>query len=346
MLKMIKSKSLLDFSNGPLCCPLTRSSLKLLDSDEEVFAINSELQNGELTLAAGKIPGGEIDGVLISTDGQYKYPIIGGVPCLFDDFRIIKQSESGSTKEVSLQMNDLQRDQWEAFSARYERWTGGPDGIITKVQEEFQRRNFDVLLNGMKGAVILDVGNGGATVIEQLGPEVASAIKTFYALDSSYPMLTRNNNNGDQILGDAKKLPFLDKSVDFVLVNNPLHHFGRHKGEDPSKMMKDFFNEAFRVSRNGVIGVEMVIPHLALHVETFVLKYLKFMPTFVYSERFYSRLIADLGVEIVDFETIPQRHLISPFKFGPPIMDLPSIQLPALLTPYSFLFYRLSPKIS
>jgi len=110
--------------------------------------------------------------------------------------------------------------------------------------------------------------------------------------------------------------------------------------------MTEFFNEAFRVSCNGVIGVEMVIPHIALHVETYLLNYLEFMPTFVYSERFYSRLLANLGVEIIDFEVIPQRHLISPFRFGPPIMDLPFIQLPAFLTPYSFLFYHLAPKIS
>ncbi|MBT3922505.1 MAG: class I SAM-dependent methyltransferase [Nitrospina sp.] len=343
---MNKSVDAISTLNGPLCCPLTRSNLQLIDDHEEISALNRALNDGDLTLAAGKIPGGKIGGVLISSEGQHRYPVIDGVPCLFDDFRIVKQTENSSTKEVSLQMNDLQREQWELFSARYERWTGGPGGIITKVQEEFQRRNFEVLSNGMKGAVVLDVGNGGATAIEQLGPEVSNSLKAFYALDSSYPMLTRNNKNGNQILGDAKKLPFSDQSIDYVIVNNPLHHFGRHKDTDPAKMMKEFFKEVFRVSCNGVIGVEMVIPHIALHVETLVLNYLEFMPTFVYSERFYSCLVADLGVEVIDFKSIPQRNLISPLKFGPPIMDLPFIQLPAFLTPYSFLFYHLKPKLS
>jgi ubiquinone/menaquinone biosynthesis C-methylase UbiE/uncharacterized protein YbaR (Trm112 family) len=343
---MTKSLDPHDFSGGPLCCPLTGSALQLLDNAEEVLAINTALKNGKLRLAVGKIPDRKIDAVLTSSEGQHQYPIIGGVPCLLDNFRIVKQTENDSTKEVSMRMSDLQRDQWELFSARYEQWTGGPDGLITKVQGEFQKRNSEVLLNDMKGAVVLDISNGGATISEQLGPEVAKSIKTFYALDTSYPMLTRNNNNGDQILGDAKHLPFADKSVDYIFINNPLHHFGRHKDSDPSKMMKEFFNETFRVSCNGVIGVEMVIPHIALHIETFLLKYLEFMPTFVYSERFYSRLVADLGVEVIDFEAIPQHHLISPFKFGPLIMDFPFIQLPAFLTPYSFLFYHLTPKSS
>ena len=341
--KLIDSFNLCD---GPLRCPLTGSSLQLLNSEEEILAINRSFKEGKLSLVVGTIPRGEIDEVLTSSVGQNQYPIIGGIPCLLDDFRIVRLSENDQKNETALQMSSLQLKQWENFSACYERWSGGPDGIITKIQEEFQRRNAALLSGDIKGTVVLDVGNGGATLNEQLGPKIASTIKTFYALDSSYPMLTRNGIIGDMILGDAKKLPFSDRSVDYVIANNPLHHFGRHKDSDSFKIMKEFFDEALRVSRNGIIGVEMVVPHIALHVETYLLKHLEFMPTFVYSKRFYSRVFADLGVEIIDFETIPQRHLVSPFKFGPPIMDLPYIQLPAFLTPYSFLFYHLIPKAS
>ena len=86
-----------------------------------------------------------------------------------------------------------------------------------------------------------------------------------------------------------------------------------------------------------------LVPHIAEHIEKFFLQFLKFMPTFVYSEKFYSRLIANLGAEIVEFESIPQRKLVSPFWCGPPIMDIPFIKIPAFLTPYSFLFYHLKP---
>ena len=258
----------------------------------------------------------------------------------------MKHAKNNSAKEIDLHMSSLQRDQWKAFSARYEKWTGGPDGVITKVQEEFHRRNAALFSDISNGAVVLDVGNGGATVNEQLGQEIASSVKTFYALDSSYLMLTRNGIREGQILGDATNIPFSDKSVDYVIINNTLHHFGRHVDSDPSKKMKEFFDEAFRVSRNGILGVEMIVPHIAQRVETLVLKFLKFMPTFVYSERFYADLIADLEIEVEEFESILQGDLMSPFKFGPPIMDLPFIQLPAFLMPYYFLFYRLSPKIS
>jgi len=154
-------------------------------------------------------------------------------------------------------------------------------------------------------------------------------------------MLTRNGINEHQILGDATRIPLSDKSIDFVIINNTLHHFGLHKDSDSSEKMKAFFDEAFRVSRNGIIGVEMLVPHIAERIEKLFLQFLKFMPTFVYSEKFYSRLIENLGAEIVEFESIPQRKLVSPFWCGPPIMGIPFIKLPAFLTPYSFLFYHL-----
>lgn len=334
----------IDFSSGPLCCPLTGSDLQLLDSDEEVLAINTALESGDLTLVAGKISGEKIDAVLTSPDGQYQYPIIGGIPCLLNDFRIVKETDNDPTKKVSIRMSALQREQWVEISKHYEKWVCEEDGINTRVQEEFQRRNSERL--SAKGTVVLDIGNGGATANQQLGPEIASSVKTFYALDSSYPMLTRNGINGNQILGDATKIPFSDKSVDYVLINNTLHHFGRHIDSDPLKKMKEFFTEAFRVSRNGIIGVEFIVPHLGQQAEAFVLKFLKYMPTFVYSERFYLDLIQELEVEVLEFDSILHRKLISPFKFGPPIMDLPLIQLPAFMMPYSYLFYRLRPKTS
>jgi hypothetical protein len=49
----------------------------------------------------------------------------------------------------------------------------------------------------------------------------------------------------------------------------------------------------------------MLVPHIAEHIEKLFLQFLKFMPTFVYSGKFYSRLIANLGAGIVEFESIP-----------------------------------------
>jgi hypothetical protein len=60
------------------------------------------------------------------------------------------------------------------------------------------------------------------------------------------------------------------------------------------------------------------------------------MPTFVCSEKFYSRLIAYLGAEIIEFKSIPLRC-------GQPIMDIPFIKIPAFLTPYSFFICYLKP---
>ena len=143
------------------------------------------------------------------------------------------------------------------------------------------------------------------------------------------------------ILGDATSIALSDKSIDFVIINNTLYYFGLHRDFDSSEKMKAFFDEAFRVSRNGIIGVEVLVPHIGEQLEILTLQFLKFMPTFVYSEGFYRNLMTDLGVEVIDFESILQCKLMTPFKFFPPIMDLPFIQLPAFLMPYSFLFYHL-----
>jgi len=328
-------------SSLPLRCPLSGSSLELLDNDREILAINEAIEKGDLTLAAGTIPKGAIDSILISADGQNRYPVIDGVPCLLGDFRIVKYEENDSVKTIDLQMSSLQRKQWKAVTARYEKWVGGPDGIITKTQEEFQRRNTSLLSEVKNGAVILDVGNGGATSSELLGQKIADSIQTFYALDNSYPMLTRSGTREGNILGDARSIPLSDNSVDYVTINNVLHHLGRHVDAEPSIKMKEVFDEAFRVSRKGIIGVEVLVPHIGEQLEILALQFLKFMPTFVYSEGFYRNLMTDLGAEVIDFESILQCKLMTPFKFFPPIMDLPFIQLPAFLMPYSFLFYHL-----
>ena len=335
-----------NLSSLPLRCPLTGSSLELLDNDREIRLINEGIEKGDLTLVAGTIPSGSIDSILISADGENQYPVIDGVPCLLGDFRIVKHQENDSVKTIDLQMSSLQRKQWKVITARYEKWVGAPDGITTKVQEEFQRRHTSLLSEIKNGAVILDVGNGGTTSSELLGQRIANSMQTFFALDSSYPMLTRNGTKEGQILGDARSIPLADNSVDYVTINNVLHHLGRHVDSEPSIKMKEVFDEASRVSRKGIIGVEIIVPYVGQQLEMLALQILKFMPTFVYSEGFYRNLMADLGAEVIEFESIFISKLVSPFKFSPPIMDLPFIQLPSFLMPYCYLFYHLSSNAS
>ena len=83
---MTKPAVTLDLSCSPLRCPITGSDLQLLDDTEKVSAINAGLKNGDLTLAAGSIPEGKVDAILISSIMQHQYPVIGGVPYLMEDF--------------------------------------------------------------------------------------------------------------------------------------------------------------------------------------------------------------------------------------------------------------------
>ena len=60
----------------PLRCPLSGSSLELLDNDREILAINEAIEKGDLTLAAGTIPKGAIDSILISADGSKRVCVV------------------------------------------------------------------------------------------------------------------------------------------------------------------------------------------------------------------------------------------------------------------------------
>ncbi len=324
---------MIDDSLIPLLgCPWSRRSLVFDDDAEEIRHLNDDLAHGRLVLSSGERLAGPVEAVLRTADAEFRYPVIGGIPFLLKE-SVLRKSEEGETyTEKPFALTDSQRQLMEKFSRIYDRWSGE---ITAGLQQILQERYYP----RFEGGVVLDVGNGGTAPDVQLGAETARKVDRFIALDNSSAMLTCNGIFGNQILGDCMEIPLASDSVDYVLANNTLHHFGLGKGQDPMEKIGAFFREALRVSRNGLIINELVIPKVAELAERVVLQAVGFMPVFVFSESFYRQAFQTLEFIVAEYESKSLGELISPFTIMPPILEYHWLRVPAFVLPYSFTFF-------
>lgn len=321
-----------------LRCPRTGAALALDTDPARCAQINDAIAAGRLMPASGEAPAGVVEALLCSEDGAVCYPIVEGMSCLLPDAALVDAAgRVAAPASSTAEGRAIQRRQMEAYSQVYERWTGGEGGITRALQRELEQRYRE----RFAGATVLDVGNGGTTPKQQLGAELAASVDRFIALDLSPDMLMRSGDFGNLIQGDAFALPFQTDSVDIVMVNNTIHHFGRRRGEDGDAKVRAFLDEALRVSRRGVVGVELLVPWLAQGVEKTLLQAIGFAPTFVYSAPFYQRCFKQGGYAIDDFGVKKMRQLTSPWKVVPPVLDITWLRVPTFMIPYSFLFFAL-----
>ena len=316
-------------------CPGTRRPLVLNEEEAVIQGINEQISSGRLVHSSGERPSRPVDAILRAAGEGPTYPIVDGVLFLLEELALVASDERKIHAKPSSAMVELQGHQMEKYSRLYEDSTGGEDGIIRALQKQLHDR-FHALLSG---ASVLDVGNGGTPPHVQLGHELSDSLSQFIALDRSFHMLTRSQFNGHKILGDAHRLPFKSDSVDFVMINNALHHFGLERSENALEKMESFMTEALRVCRKGVIGVDPVVPGIVEMVEHLVVKCWGFLPTLVYSENFFRRSFKEQRLKVINFESEKLRNLISPLKIIPPIIDLQWFKLPVFLVPMSFLFF-------
>ncbi|HUU41096.1 MAG TPA: class I SAM-dependent methyltransferase [Desulfatiglandales bacterium] len=315
-----------------LQCPNSGKSLTLIRDKKAIGKINNDLQFGHLALASGERPLGPVEALLETEDAEYRYPVIGGIPFLLRESSLTERKSRRKSSVFDRQMGEVQQKQMQKFSRMHDRY-------YTKVTEAQQKILQKFYYPRLDKSSVLDVGNGGLTSDFQLGKEMAKSVKLFVALDCSYAMLTRNGYNDNQLLADTMHIPLACGSVDYILANGLLHHLGLKYGEDPVQVLGRFFAEGRRVSRKGIIVMELVIPRIAEIAEHLLLGLIRFMPTFVYSKVFLLKAFQELNLCISNVIVKRIDDLIKPSTIVPPILDFEWLKIPVFMLPYSFMFF-------
>ena len=320
-----------------LQCPRTGQPLDLDLDVDRLREINAQISSGDLALASREAITGQVQALLSNRDGDNCYPVADGMSYLLADNHLTPATGEAVARPASAVETAIQREQMAKYSQVYERWTGGENGITRATQKVLNQRYGKLF----QDATVMDIGNGGTPAEVQLGSEIAAVIKRFIAADKSPDMLRRSGAFSDLLLADAFQLPFQDDSVDIVTVNNTIHHFGRRRGDNPQQTIQDFFSEALRVARKGVIGVELLVPTLGQWAETALLNAIGYMPTFVYSADFYRHSLQHIGGTVTDFEVRSLGQLTNPLRIIPPVLDYTWLRVPTFCIPYSFLFFSI-----
>lgn len=116
-----------------------------------------------------------------------------------------------------------------------------PAEVMTRSMKDVERANY--VFGGLRAALaelesafsevhgsatMLDVGTGAGDIAEsahEIAKRRGVALKTI-GLDSSEALLRRHRvRNDSAVVGSALQLPFADRSVDFVMCSQLLHHF-------------------------------------------------------------------------------------------------------------------------
>ena len=233
-----------------------------------------------------------------------------------------------------MSLEDRQRDQFDKVSASYDAVQGPVVAAIHRIsQERYYRR--------CVGRTVLDLGNGGQSAVEVLGPEIGPAVTRFVGLDHSLGMLTRRADRGGHVVGEGARLPFRDGAFDYVLVNGVLHHLGWQRGEPPCRRLHAFLAEALRVCARELIVYEPFTSGVLERLERVVATLLGAMPTFMLSESTLDACLAGAGLAREEALTRSLTELKGRFYWYIVIMEYPWLKLPAFLSPFRHGFFVL-----
>ncbi len=220
--------------------------------------------------------------------------------------------------------------QMESLSKNLDDWYGASNSALQKIAIQEYYGDFP-------GSVILDVGNGGLSAEQQLGPELSRKVAKFIGADKSFEMLHRCSNH-EKILCDAAAIPLADNSVDYCLLNNVIHHFGFRRADGFGDTASKAIRECLRVARRGIIIVEMTIPVWVQQLERAVVGLTGGMATFVFNaETLRSLLQASGAGEVKKFKGVRLGELVGNWTLYRGMITVP-IELPAGLIPYTYVF--------
>jgi ubiquinone/menaquinone biosynthesis C-methylase UbiE len=120
------------------------------------------------------------------------------------------------------------------------------DAIPARILRKPEEKVINEIIGRIESGTILDLGSG--TGYLSIGIAKRAPNLQVYGIDLSRHMVkiarrhARGVNNAQFVFGNAAKLPFDDKSIDFIVSTASLHHW-----KEPDKV----FNESYRVLKKG-----------------------------------------------------------------------------------------------
>lgn len=326
------NENLLNF----IICPNSKETLELVKNESAIAEYNEGLKQGKLCLQSIPLPSGEITGFLKNVSGKYIYPIINKIPLLIPQSNIVEAKPGAAQNHLHL--NSINNAKEKSFQTQMEAYSKMDEHWYKDLHNAIQEVRISNYYSRFIGKNILDVGNGGISLENQMGKEMASKVGSFISVDKSYSMLNNSKEKQNCVLGDGLTLPFADNAFDYVIFNGVIHHLGRKRGQTQEENIQKFCSECLRVSRKGIIFSDFFIPKLAEWVEDLIVKVFGQMATYVYSKSSLLKTFKMLGYQINEMKFKPITTLIPPLKILPPILFLEWLRVPAFIIPYTFVF--------
>jgi ubiquinone/menaquinone biosynthesis C-methylase UbiE/uncharacterized protein YbaR (Trm112 family) len=239
-----------------LRCPITKNSLTEL-SAAEIKEANSRIANGDLLHFDGTPVRRQIRSALISSDGQYVYPVEDGVFVLLQNLAIAfdKRMPDGVAAGLRDEKQNVQSFYDEVGWQKRE----GDDFIdaqryedLRPVSKEYVERCRMRVNNYLKprGRFILDVASGPIQFPEYLS--YSSNFDTRICVDLSFAALKeaqrKLGDKGVYLLADITNLPIKDDAVDAAISLHTIYHV-------PKDEQSKAFHEIHRVLAPGSSAV-------------------------------------------------------------------------------------------
>jgi len=264
-------------------------------------------------------------------------PLKNDLPDKYIDNTIIRYSikevlPKDAERNLNSSLEQLQDKQMEKFSQIHtENYLDITDKLFAISRQHYYQR--------LVGKSVLDLGNGGISKDFLFGKKLAASLPRFITMDRSEAMLKRNGLSYEQVVGDARNIPMRDESVDYVVSNYLPHHFGMSTACPSTQSLENFFKETTRVSKNGLIISEMILPRPLEILQSIVLRLLRRMPTYVFSRHTLLEAVTNCHLQASEIREYRFTDFVKPFKLFPPIIDFPWLKVPAFIIPFRYVYF-------
>jgi ubiquinone/menaquinone biosynthesis C-methylase UbiE/uncharacterized protein YbaR (Trm112 family) len=240
-----------------LRCPITKNSLREL-SVVEIKEANSRIANGDLLHFDGTKMKQAISQALISSDGQYVYPVEEGIFSLLQNLAIVFNKAEGKGGDSANLRDEKQNVQSFYDEIGWKKRDG--DAFIDAqkyedlrpVSKEYVEQCRLRVNNYLKprGKFILDVASGPIQFPEYLS--YSSNFDTRICVDLSFAALReaqrKLGGKGVYLLADITNLPIKDDAVDAAISLHTIYHV-------PKDEQSKAFHEIHRVLSPGSSAV-------------------------------------------------------------------------------------------